>query len=327
MRRRDLLLASSALLAAPLAGAQAPARTFRIGMLFPVSAQSASAHLPAFRERMAQHGFVEGRNLTLDFRYPQVGTQLAAAAAKELMDLMPDVLVACTTTVTLGALAATGAVPIVFAWVADPISSGIVKAYARPGGRATGVTNRFYELSTKRLELLREALPNARRVAMLALYFDAALEKYLEAAQGPAKKLGLELVRRQASLGGWPEALKASMSQGADAAMVLTSFGIFGLHRDADETTRAARDLRLPTIYGDAETVERGGLMSYATSPSEDLRRAADLVAKILRGAKPAEIPVDQASRFELVVNRGTAQAMGLPLPQSVLLRADRVIE
>jgi putative ABC transport system substrate-binding protein len=327
MRRRDLILASGALLAAPLAGAQAPTRTYRVGMLFPNSPQTASAHLPAFRERMAQLGFVEGRNLSLDFRYPTPGTPPAAAAARELMELKPDVLVACTTSAALGALSGSKTVPVVFAWVADPVSFGLVKTFSRPGGRATGVTNRFYELAIKRLELVRELLPNARRIATLAVYFDALLEKYLETAQGPAIKLGLELVRQQASPNGWPEALKESMRQGAEAAMILTPFGIFGMHHDADETTRAARDLRLPAVYGEAESVERGGLMSYATSLGEDLRRAADLVAKILRGANPAELPVDQAARFELVVNRGTAQAMGLPLPQSLLLRADRVIE
>ncbi len=327
MNRRGFVAGVGGMLAAPVAGAQAPTHLYRIGMLFPNSPQTASAHLPSFRERMAQHGFVAGRNLALDFRYPPPGTPPAAAAAQELMDLKPDLLVACTTSAALGALSGSRTVPIVFAWVADPISFGLVKGFSRPGGRATGVTNRFYELAIKRLELVREVLPGARKIAMMAVYFDAILEKYLETAQAAAAKLGLELIRREASPNSWPEGLKTVVAQGAEAAMVLTPFGIFGMRHDADEAIRAARELRLPAVFGEAESVERGGLMSYATSLSEDLRRAADMVAKILRGAKPAELPVDQASRFELVVNRGTARAIGLALPQSLLLRADQVIE
>jgi putative ABC transport system substrate-binding protein len=243
-----------------------------------------------------------------------------------LLALKPDAIFACSTLVTQAAQSATNTVPIVFAWVSDPVVSGIAKDYAKPGTNATGITNRFFELAAKRLDLIRELLPSAKRVAVMSGVFDTVLEAAMVLAERAAKQLGFELFR-VSTHGAWAEAIRKTAESGADATLVVTPFGIFGWGPQAEEAVRHTVEQRLPAIFAESESVERGGLMSYATNLGEDLRRGADLLARVLRGEKPADLAIDQASRFELAVNLKTARTMGLAIPQSLLLRADRVIE
>ena len=328
MKRRALLVggAASAALAATRGLAQQPARSYRIGVLIPMVRDAGEKYLAALRDQLARHGFVEGRNLRIDAQYVAYGTRPNLDAVRELVALKPDAIFACSTLVTQAAQAATGTMPIVFARVSDPVVSGIVKDYARPGGNATGITNRFFELAAKRLDLVRELRPSAKRVAVVSGVFDSVLEAAMVFAERAAKQLGFELVRI-ATHGAWAQGIQASKREGAHTVLVVTPFAILGLRSLADEVIRQTLEQRMPAVYAETETVEMGGLMSYATNLSDDLRRGADLLARVLRGESPAELPVDQASRFELAVNLKTARAIGLKIPQSLLVRADRVIE
>lgn len=223
-------------------------------------------------------------------------------------------------------MAASESVPIVFVWVADPVTSGIVKSYARPGGNATGVSLRYFELSIKRLELARELLPSAKRIGVYSSVFDPQIEVILGTLQGPAEKLGFELVQVDGRAG-MRSAIDGAVRGGAKALVMLDPLAIFGRLADAKDIAAYAIERRLPLVCTDIETCELGGLISYATNVHEDLRRGANLVARVLRGDKPAELPVDQAARFELAVNLGTARGIGMTVPRSILARADRVIE
>jgi putative ABC transport system substrate-binding protein len=230
-------------------------------------------------------------------------------------------LLTTTTILTRAAQTATASVPIVFTWVGDPVASDIVKDYARPGGNATGVTLRFFELTAKRLELLHELLPSAKRVAALSrVWDDPPIVIAWRNAQAASQRLGIELLRLDARV--FPP-----KSFDAHALLILDPFGVFGMSTAMKEIVRHTVEQRIPAIFADTESVEAGGLMSYATNLNGDLQRSADMVARVLRGDKPAELPVDQAARFELAVNLKTARAISLAVPQSVLLRADRVIE
>jgi len=327
MRRRALLVggAASAALAATRGLAQEAGRNYRIGVLIPMVRQAGEKYLAVLRDGLAKHGFVEGRNLRIDSRFVAYGARPNIDAARELLSLKPDALFACSTLMAQSAQTASRTVPMVFAWVSDPVVSGIVKDYARPAGNATGVTNRFFELSAKRLDLLRELLPSAKRVVVMSGTFDTVLDAAMVFAEQAAKKLDFELVR-VATQGAWAQGMQDSAKAGAHAVLVVTPFAIFGLRSWADDCIRQTIEQRMPAVYAETETVEMGGLMSYATNLSDDLRRGADLMARVLRGERPADLPVDQASRFELAVNLKTARATGLTIPQSLLVRADRVI-
>jgi putative ABC transport system substrate-binding protein len=337
MKRRALLVggAASAALAATRALAQQPGRSYRIGVLIPMVKDAGEKYLLVLRDQLARHGFVEGRNLRIDAQFVAYGTRPNLEAARELVALKPDAIFACSTLIAQAAKAATSSIPIVFAWVADPVVSGIVSDYARPGGAVTGVSNRFFELAAKRLDLVRELLPGAKRVVVMSGVFDSVLEAAMVFAEQAAKKLGFELVRvaTQCPLdsptcrGAWGEAMRDTAKSGANAVLVVTPFAILGWSDLAREVVRQSITHRLPAIYSETETVGLGGLMSYATNLSGDLRRGADLLARVLRGQRPAELPVDQAARFELAINLKTARAIGLTIPQSLLVRADRVIE
>lgn len=327
LERRRFLLAGGALLIARRAAAQQSGRHYRVAILTPFGASSGEQYLRALRERLAAQGFVEGANLTLLSRSAGADRALAREHAVELARSNLDAIFSLSTILTLGAQDATKSVPIVFGWVADPVLSGIVADYRRPGGNTTGVTNRSFEVLAKRLELVREIFPDARRVVVLAGFFDSTLQAALKIAEPEAGRLGLKLERREAGRFGWAEALAGVAASGADVAFVVTPFSMFGMKAQAQETVRTALEKRIPVVYWDRESVELGGLISYATNPVEDVRRGADLLARVLKGESPATLAVDQASRFELALNLKTAKALGLKIPQSVLVRADRVIE
>ena len=328
MRRRTVVLggAASAMLAAVPVRAQQPRRTYRVGILSPLAGLAAGPYLTAFREQMAKHGLVEGRNLSIDVRSPELGHVHGVAAAKELLALKPDALLPCGTALTKAAQSAAASVPIVFTWVADPVFSGIVKDLSRPGGNTTGVTNRNFEMAGKRLEILRELLPSARRVAMVYGVYDSLLEVTLGFAQTAARTLKLELVRVETGVA-WQTAIRSVRQARADAMVLLTPFAFFGMRLTMEGFVRDAAEQRIPAIYPEIETVEAGGLISYASNLADDMRRGADRLVRVLRGEHPGDLAVDQASRFELAINLKTSRAIGLKIPQSLLIRADRVIE
>lgn len=329
MRRRTIVFggAASAMLAAVGVRAQERGRAYRIAMLMPPSGPAATPYIAAAREQLAKAGFVEGRNLVIDVRYPTgYGQGGATPAAREALALKPDAILAFGTAYTHAAVGAAGNVPVIFTWVADPLGPGFVKDLARPGGNVTGVVNRYFELGAKRLELLRELLPSAKRVAFVAGFFDAFAERALQQAQGAAKQLDFELVRVESG-GAWTGVIDSSIQRGAQAAMIIVPFGPFGMKLSLEEVVRKSVEHRFPVIFADVDAVEGGGLLAYANRFVEEVRRAAAMVGRVLRGENPSEMAVDQSARFELAINLKTAGAIGLKIPQSLLLRADRVIE
>jgi ABC-type uncharacterized transport system substrate-binding protein len=322
--RRRFLVGASALLAAPLAVAQQPGRRYRVGAI--IGSPAMQFYVAVLKERLASHGFVEGRNLQIDARGAAGMFHEDRETARELVAAKSDALFTCLTGPTIAARTATKTVPIVFVWVEDPVALGIVKNYARPGGNATGVTTRFGELLVKKLELVRELVPGVQRVAIPGT--DSTSAPWTTPMRKAAADLGIKLLEPEA-IGGvdavGPRLLDQFIRDGAQA---LVTFHFHALQPvSGAEMIRLAAERRIPAIYSDAAAVQDGGLISLGTNLAEDLKRGADMLAQVLKGAKPAELPVDQASRFELVVNLKTARTLGIKVPQSVLLRADRVIE
>ena len=322
IRRRRLLLAAGAMLTAPLALAQAPARKYRVGVLL-ASAPGLERYRAALVERLASHGFVESRNLQIDARGSAGIFHEDRDTARAMLAAKADALFTFANRPTQAALSATKSVPVVFTWVGDPIAAAIVKNYARPGGNATGVTTRFGELLVKRAELVRDLLPRSRRIAVLFWKSDEAFPALAPALRNVAAQLGIELL--EIDISSWDTALDHAVKSGAEAVLPFWQFGASPV--SADVVIQHANRLRVPVVFAEAEPVDRGGLISWGTNLVDDVRRGADMLARVLKGAKPADLPVDQAARFELVVNLKTAKAIGLSISQTVLLRADRVIE
>jgi len=329
IERRRFLTAASALVAVVATGtpkaahAQQSSRVYTVGVLLGGGPKAMAPLRAALVERLAQHGLIEGGNLRVEAR-SIYGGYGSGASVRELVALRPDALLTCLTSGTMDAKAVAGTIPIVFVWVADPIAANFVQSYARPGRNITGVTNRFGEILVKRLELAHELLPGAKRVAIANT--TAPLYRLL----GPplrraAEKLGVELV--ELPVYDWSAVVEQAKAAGAAAVIPFNGFAATATHRHGETVVKEALKQRVPVIYAGAEMVEAGGLMSYGTNLYEDLRRAADMLARVLKGADPSTIPVDQASRFELVVNMKTAKALDLTIPPSILLRADRVIE
>lgn len=323
MRRRKLLLGAAAALglARTPALAQQPGRVYRVGVALPMGGLTAQPYVEAIRRTLSAHGFTEGGNLQLEVRYGSMSADARELAVQEF-----DALLACTTGLAQAMHAAAVPAPLVFAWVADPVHAGLVRSYAHPGGNVTGVANRYFELTRKRVELLREILPAVRRIAVAAGVFDVTGRAAFREAEGVAGRLGIQLIEAELIPRG-VSALERVLAEGAEALMFITPFTLFGMNYAAAEIVRFGIERRVPAIFADRETVEAGGLLSYSNDAFDDLRLAADLVARLLKGERPGDIPVEQAARFELAVNLKTARAIGMEVPQTVLLRADRVIE
>jgi putative ABC transport system substrate-binding protein len=329
MRRRTVVLgaAAGAMLAAARARAQQHGRIYHVVVFMPPSGMAGRAYVDAAREQLARHGFIDGRNLKLAIRHPSgFGPGPAQATAREFLAAKPDAVFSLGSGPTSAVLAVGGSTPVVFAWVGDPLGQGFVKDLGRPAGNVTGVTNRFLDLSVKRLEVARELLPSARRLALIAGYFDDVLRRAVELMLPAAQRLELELVRIEAK-GGWGGVIRDAIDAGAQAAIVLTPFAAFGMQLTEEDVVRQSLERRFPVIVSDVEGVETGGLISYATRFTEEVRRGGDLLARVLRGEKPGDLAIDQAARFELAINLKTARAIGLKVPRSLLARADRVIE
>ncbi len=307
-----------------MAQAQQPARILRIGILIPSSASFFSARVEAFRQRLRERGYVEGKNITIDYRYAEGKLERLPDLAAELVRLKVDVIVTSSGPAVSAAKKAGPAMPIVFATAADPVGTGLVSSLARPGGNMTGLSLMAPDLGGKRLELLKEAFPKVARVAFLwggGPRGNLTLTE-MEAA---AKALGLKLQSLPVrSLDDFDSAFARAKREGAQA-LITTVSPLFN-DQQRQVLDFAAKN-RLPAMYPASEFVEAGGLMSYGPSYTDLWRRAADFVDKILKGTKPADLPVERPTKFELVINLKTAKQIGVTIPQSVLYKADKVIK
>jgi putative tryptophan/tyrosine transport system substrate-binding protein len=324
MRRREFItLAGGGAIAWPLAAhAQQLGKLPTIGFLGTTSAAAWSPWTAAFTQRLRELGWIEGRTIAIEYRWAEGRSERFAEIAAEFVRLKVDVIITGGSA-AVAAKQATSVVPIVFV-LGEPVGTGLVATLARPGGNVTGLSNQQTDLPGKRLELLREVLPSLRQLAIMANvdYPEAVLE--MRDVQAISKTLGLEVatveIRRAEDISPAFEALKGR----ADALYVITD-ALVSTNRIRINTFALAA--RLLTMHGVREYVEAGGLMSYGADYSDLFRRAGDYVDKILRGAKPADIPVEQPTKFDLVVNLITAEALGLTVPPSLLARADKVIE
>jgi putative ABC transport system substrate-binding protein len=315
------------LLATPLVSeAQQAGKVYRIGHLSGTGEAASKPFLDAFREGMRGLGYVEGQNLVLDARYAEGQVERLASLVQELIHRTPDVLLVSTTPGILAAKAATPTIPIVMVLVADPVGTGIVPSLARPGGNITGVTTIVAELAGKRLEILKEIVPTASRIAVLVNPDNPATLPQMQSAEAAARRLGIELrpVLEVLTRGDLERAFGAAVRARARGVLRMIDPLVSMLRKD---TASLAAKHRLPIIYPSRQDVEAGGLVAYGTNLPEQYRQAATFVDKLLRGAKPADLPVEQPTKFELVINLKTAKALGLTIPPSVLVRADQVIE
>jgi putative ABC transport system substrate-binding protein len=317
------VLALGVLVAPAAAPAQAPAKTPRIGVL---RAGAPPDHLlEAFREGLRDLGYVEGRNIVLEYRWAEGQLDRLPELAAELVRLKVDLIAPWSTPAALASRNATTTIPIVFGGVGDPVRIGLVASLAHPGGNATGVSLLAEELSGKRLELLRETVPRATRVAMLWNSTNPSMVSRAQSAQTAAGVLGVTLQ----SLGVYDlvtfDNAFATITRTRPDVLLTLIDPFTNQHRKRIVDFAATQ--RLPAIYEAREFVDAGGLMSYGPSLAALHRRAATYVDKILKGAKPADLPVEQPTRFEMVINLKAARALGLAIPQSVLMRADQVIQ
>jgi putative ABC transport system substrate-binding protein len=329
VQRRDFLIAAGALLAAPLAAeAQQPPRIARIGYLSPnLSANPQLAE--AFLQGLRDLGYVEGQNLVIEYRSAEGKPERLPALAAELVALKVDVIVSAGGTLAaLAAKQATTILPIVVISVGDPVTSGLVTSLARPGGNVTGLSLLFPELVGKCLEQLKQVVPKVSRVALLTqpgAVPEHTQRDILKGAEGAARALGIRLQVVEAR---GPEDFDRAFSDMTSAragALSVLSTPVFQSER-RHLADMAAKN-RLPTVFSFREFVDAGGLMSYGPNLADLSRRAATYVDRILKGAKPGDLPIEQPSKFELVINLKTAKALGITIPQSLLLRADEVIQ
>ena len=306
--------------------AQSAGEPRRIGFLSNTSVAGSTQLHEAFRQGLRELGWVEGRNILIEYRYAEGRSDRLPGLADDLVRLKVDVIVAGATPPALAAKNATKEIPIVMVSAADPVGIGLVASLARPGGNLTGTSfDVGLEIFAKQLELLRDTLPRAHRVAILSNSGNPAQEVAVGNLKAAARSLGLQL--QLLPVPGPTEfdrAFAAMKNRRADALLVVAD-SMFNLHRARVADLAAAN--RLPTMYGFRAFVDAGGLMSYGPSMPDIFRRAATFVDKILKGAKPADLPVEQPSKFELVINVRAAKALGLNVPPALLLRVDQVVE
>lgn len=326
MRRREFItILGGAATSWPLAArAQQSGKLPIIGYLGANSASAQSDWTAAFVQGLHERGWVEGRNVTIEYRWADGRGERYSEIATEFVRLKVDVIVSAGSEASAAAKQATSVIPIVFPVAGDPIGTGLVKSLAHPGSNATGLSIQQTDLVSKRLELLREVVPGLRRVALMANAHSPNSVKEIREVQAIIGKLALELsiheIRRAEDIAPVFEAVK-----GKADALYVSGDPLVNTNRIRINTLALAA--RIPTMYGFQELAEAGGLLSYGPSFPDLFRRAASLVDKILRGVKPGDIPVEQPTKFELVINLKTAKALGLKIPDKLLFTADRVIE
>ena len=308
------------------ANAQQPERTYRVAYLAAAPRSANQVLLARFEQGMRELGYVEGRNLVLEPRFADGKLERLPMLAQEIIRLNPDVIFVSTTPGSLAAKAATATIPIVFVAVADPVGNGLVPSLARPSGNVTGITHIVAELTGKRLELLKEIVPAASRIAVLVNPDDPNATVQIQNAEAAARTLGVQLqpVLTVRGVGDLERAFEAISRSGAGAALRMVDPTGGSLRA---RTVELAARHRVPVMFVFREDVEAGGLVAYGASLPAQYRQAATFVHKILRGARPADLPIEQATKFELVLNLKTAKKLGLMIPPSLLLRADQVIE
>src|SRR5437016_5670195 len=326
MRRREFIrLLGGAAAVWPFAvRAQQAGRLPTIGFLVPGTPSSHGQGVAALLRRLHELGWIEGRTVAIEYRWAEGRTDRFDEIAAEFVRRKVDVIVTSATAAIVAAKQATSVIPIVFAAAGDPVGTGLVASLARPGGNITGLSIQQPDVAAKRLELLREVVPGLRRLAILGNVGGPAVVLDMREVQAAARTLGLEVipleVRRGEDIAPALESLK-----GRAEALYVVLDPLVNTHRvRINSWTLAAR---LPTMHGSGEYVEAGGLMSYGPNFPDLFRRAADYVDKILRGANPGDIPVEQPTKFALVINLTTAKALGLEIPDKLLALADEVIE
>jgi putative tryptophan/tyrosine transport system substrate-binding protein len=301
------------------------ARVARIGWLGP--SQASDSNFEVFREGLRELGWVEGQNCVVETRWAEARFEQSPALAAELVRLQPDVIVSRSGPLTQAAVQATSTIPIIFVNVGDPVGGGLVASLARPGGNVTGLSGLFVDLSGKRLELLRETVPSAYRVAALWNPSNPLSARDRSAMQEAARTLGVEMrsveVRNADELSGAFE----SIARDCPDALILLADPLFSVTGGTPQLLNFVAGSRLPTMHLQRADVEAGGLMSYGASLAAMSRRAAYYVDRILKGTSPADLPVEQPREFELIINLRTAQTLGLTIPQHVLAQATEVIQ
>jgi putative ABC transport system substrate-binding protein len=324
MRRVRALALVLGLAAITSAGAQPAGKVWRLAVLTGGVSRSNQAYL-ALERRLAELGYVEGRNVTIDFRTAESQLDRLPALAAELVGRRPDVIVASATSGAMAAKGATSTIPIVLSAVVDPVVSGIVPSMARPGGNITGVSLLNVELSGKALQLLKEAAPGVTRVAVVWNAGNRSHGDIMKSTEGAAASMGLTLERLDVRK---PDDLPATFDAITRArvnALLVFPDPVSYAHRKAILDVAASR--RLPAMYPFREMVDEGGLLCYGPNLGASYRAAAEYVDKILKGARPGDLPIAPASKFDLVVNLKTAKTLGLTIPQTILVRADDVVQ
>jgi ABC-type uncharacterized transport system substrate-binding protein len=326
MQRRDFItLLSAAAVSWPVAArAEQPVKLATIGYMGPNTPSVDRYRLPAFVQRLGELGWIEGRTVTIEYRWAEGRSEHLAKIAAEFVQRKVDVILTAATPPTAAAKQATSTIPIVFAAVGDPVGTGIVASLAHPGGNVTGMSLQQTDSADKRLELLREVIPGLRHLAIMANGGNPSAVLDMREAEAIAHTVGLEAVTSEIRR---PEDIVPAFDVFKDRveALYVCNDPLAATNRVLISTS--ALDARLPSMFGGREYIEVGGLMSYSASFPDLFRRAADFVDKILRGAKPADLPVQQPTQFELVINLKTAKALGLTVPLMLLARANEVIE
>ena len=306
--------------------AQQPGKVFRIGYLDPSTVSGSAALLETFRQELSKLGWVEGKNLVFEYRFAELKPERVAELAAELVRLKVDLIVTSGVPPALEAKKATSTIPIVMVISGDPVGLGLVASLGRPGGNVTGVSTLAVELNTKKLEILKDAIPKLDRVGLLqGSSYNPGVEQQLKELRvaAPALQVKLEEIKTEFDPQSLETAFKTAKQKQVKAIMTTSTRNFLAARKQIVEL---AGKYRLPGIYGRKEYVDEGGLMSYGSGYDEEYRKAAYYVDKILKGAKPADLPVQQATKFELVINLRTAKQIGLTIPPNVLARADRVI-
>ena len=326
MKKKVIGVALGALLFAPSvsAHAQQMGKVFRIGFLDNSTASGMAVLVGAFRQELSKLGWIEGKNITIEYRFAEQQNKRLPGLAAELVRLNVDVIVTGGPTPTRSAMEATGTIPIVMAVNANPVGLGFVASLARPGGNLTGLSSLTPELNSKRLEVLKDAVPKLSRIGILrqAGISQSQLKEIMPAAL--ALKVKLEDIEAQLDSKGLESAFKTAKQKQVGAMMTTATRPIFA---ERKRIVELADKYRLPAIYHQKEFVDDGGLMSYGVNYADLYRRAAVYVDKILKGAKPADLPVQQATKFEFVINLKAAKQIGLTIPNRVLERANQVIK
>jgi ABC-type uncharacterized transport system substrate-binding protein len=325
-RRRFLLTSLAGAVAGPLAvEGQQPKTIVRIGFLSSSSAERERPRLTAFQQTLRELGYLEGQNIVIEQRYAGGNFQQLPELAAELARIKVDIFVVVGAPASLAARKTTSVIPIVMVGVADPVGVGLVDSLARPGGNVTGLSDFNAGVVAKRLELLKEVVPSASRVAVLLNPANPSNPLQLKLIQAAAETLGVRLFPLEAKSAEEIDRAFAAMRTERAEAVIVIGDPMFGTHRRRLIDLSAKRGL--PAIYSTREYVIDGGLVSYGTNLDDLYRPAAVYVDKSLKGAKPADLPVEQPTKYELVINLKTAKALGLTIPPSLLARADQVIE